>query len=142
MRREHLSGGTRGTGAMVTGTRSNALWGKGRRRYPLLLALAVVGVSIVAGVATTSSTAAARRPGARAEGAQGQGEGEPQRHVLRHHPDVRPEPGRRHPSAVDKAQKQKPGKAKGVKKKFELDRDRLGRPDRRPGRCACMRIQG
>src|SRR6476646_164145 len=50
MRQEHLSGGTCSTGVTATGTRSNALWGKKRRRLLLLVfTFAVVAASVLAG---------------------------------------------------------------------------------------------
>ena len=57
MRHDLATSGTL-AGTTSPGTRSNALWNKGRRCYTLLLALAVVGVSILAGATTASSAAA------------------------------------------------------------------------------------
>src|SRR4051794_34774441 len=44
----------------ASGTRANALWGKGRRRYVLLFAVAAVAAVSVAGAATQSGSAAPR----------------------------------------------------------------------------------
>ena len=121
MRREHLSGGTRGTGAMATGTRSNALWGKGRRRYPLLVfTFVVVAASVVAGSTRGRST---RRPssGVVPDSLRDKAKAHPKDtfHVVIQTSD--PARSSTHlGAAVGKAQKKHPGKAKGLKKKFKL----------------------
>jgi serine protease AprX len=117
MRHEHLPGGTCSTGATATGTRSNALWGKKRRRYPLLVfTFVVVAACVLAG-----STAAGPAPSAGVV------------------PDSLREKAKAHPTdtfdvviqttdssqldalgaTVRSAQRQHPGKAKGLTKKFK-----------------------
>ena len=43
-------------GGTSSGTRSNALWGKGRKRYSLLLAIAVLTLGLLAGTTTAGAT--------------------------------------------------------------------------------------
>ena len=55
MRRIYGNGGTGGGGA-GSGTRTNALWGKGRKRYSLLLVNAVIVMAVTAGTTTAHAT--------------------------------------------------------------------------------------
>ena len=118
MRQEHPPGDICSTGATATGTRSNALWGKKRRRFPLLVfSFVVVAASVLAG-----STAAGPPP--------------PSSGVV---PDSLRDKAKAHPAdtfnvviqttdasqlgalgaTVRDAQKQHPGKARGLTKKFK-----------------------
>ena len=51
------TGGSSDLGMKASDARANALWGKGRRRYALLLAVAVVAASVAVGAATTVKAA-------------------------------------------------------------------------------------
>ena len=142
MRQEHLPGDTCSTGATATGTRSNALWGKKRRRFPLLVfTFVVVAASVLAG-----STAAGPPP--------------PSSGVV---PDSLRDKAKAHPAdtfnvviqttdasqldalgaTVRDAQKQHPGKARGPDEEVQADRQRdgggHGRPDLRHRRGAGRR---
>ena len=55
MRRIYGNGGTGGGGA-GSGTRTNALWGKGRKRYSLLLVNSVIVMAVTAGTTTAHAT--------------------------------------------------------------------------------------
>src|SRR3954452_9705352 len=57
MRHDHSAGKL----ANATGTRANALWGKGRRRYGLLVAIAAIAAVSIAGAATQPGSAAPQR---------------------------------------------------------------------------------
>ena len=120
MRQEHLSGGTCSTGATATGTRSNALWGKGRRRFPLLVfAFVVVAASVVAG-----STAAGPPPPSRPVSCPTAFGTRPRRtradtfHVVIQTTDASQLDALG--ATVRNAQKKHPGNAKGLTKKFKL----------------------
>ena len=105
-------------GTKGSGTRANALWGKGRRRYSLLLAIAVLAASVIAGAATTTVTAGAEDRLRARQALARQGEGQPERDVPGDHPDVR---HRRRldelDAAVGKAQKKHPGQGAGASRR-------------------------
>ena len=118
MRHEHDSDGFNG-GTSAPGLWSNALWGKGRRRYSLLPGLVVLAVVLVSGTATSAVSAAPKTgfvPDSLRDRAQSnpnglfevviQGSGASQLNQLK--------------DAVDKAQQKHPGKAKGVERKFKI----------------------
>ena len=118
MRLGHLSGGTCGTGAMVTGTRSNALWGKGRRRYPLLVfTFVAVAASVVAG--STAAGPPAQSSGVVPDSLRDKAKAHPKDafHVVIQTADGSKLDGL--DSTVREAQKKHPGNAKGLTKKFK-----------------------
>ena len=117
MRQKSDIGGSSDVGMKASGTRANALWGKGKRRYSLLLAIAVLALGVTAGAGT--STAAAPKQAAVPKELKNKAKDNPAQtfSVIIQMSDAGQ--GNAADTAVDKAQKKKPGKAKGLKKKFE-----------------------
>ena len=133
MRREHLSGGTCSTGAMVTGTRSNALWGKGRRRYPLLVfAFVVVAASVVAG--STAAGPPAQSSGVVPDSLRDKAKAHPRRRVPRRHPDDRWLTARRSRRHGGRGAEEASRQCEGPDEEVQADRQRDGGGHRRPDR--------
>ena len=102
-----------------SGTRANALWGKGRRRYSLLLAIAALAASVAAGTTSTAVTAAPKTgfvPASLRDRAKATPDATFQ--VIVQSSDTSQLD--QLDSAVGETQKKHPGKARGLKKKFKL----------------------
>jgi serine protease AprX len=102
-----------------SGTRANALWGKGRRRYWLLLAVAALAASVAAGTTTAPVTAAPKTgfvPASLRDRAKANPEAAFQVIVQASDTSQLGKLG----TAVGETQKKHPGEARGLKKKFKL----------------------
>jgi subtilisin family serine protease len=142
MRQINGTGGT-SDGGTGSGTRTNALWGKGRKRYSLLLAISVLALAVAAGTTTAGATdiskltrkdpAAPPAPNTNAskppkkpfvpkdlkdeaDRARDEGNSDKTFSVIIQTDDTGNVGGL--DDAVDKAQKKHPGNAKGVKQTF------------------------
>ncbi len=119
MRQNHLRRRV-GVGTNGASTRANALWGKGRRRYPLLtLTLTVAVVAIAAGTVAASPDAAPKKgfvPDSLRKAAKSDPTGTFQVIVQASDSSQLDALG----DAVDKSHKKHPGKARGLRKKFKL----------------------
>jgi len=119
MRHGSATGGSIDVDMKASGTRANALWGKGKRRYSLLLAIAVAAASVTAGAATTTVEAAASTgfvPQSLRDRAAANPEATFQ--VIVQSSDTR-QTGQLQ-AAVERALKSRPGRAGGLKRKFDL----------------------
>ena len=107
-------------GLKGSGTRANALWGKGRRHTTLLLAVAVVLVASVVAAAASTSVSAAPKTGFVPKSLRDRASASPDAtfQVIVQASDTSQLD--RLGAAVEKAQKKHPEKAKGLKKKFKL----------------------
>ena len=132
MRQEHLSGGTCSTGATATGTRSNALWGKGRRRYPA----ARLHVRRRRGLRRLRDRPRPARPRRRPVSCPTAFGTRPRRTRRTRSTSSSRRPMRSQLDAlgatVRDAQKKHPGKAKGLTEEVQADRQRDGGAHRRP----------
>ena len=119
MRQGNDIGGSSDVGAKSSGTRANALWGKGRRRYSLLLAVAALAASVTAAT-TTTTVAAAPRTGFVPTSLRDRAKANPDAtfQVIVQTTDTSQLDTLG--TAVGDTQKKHPGKARGLKKKFKL----------------------
>jgi serine protease AprX len=118
MRQGNDIGGSSEVGMKGSGTRTNALWGKGRKRYSLLLALAVLTVAVTAGASTSPVSAAGKKPFVPKD-LKDKAKDNPAGTIPVIIQTVDRSGLDELQNAVDNAQKKHPGKAKGVKNKFD-----------------------
>jgi len=114
-----INDGSAAGGCASSGARTNALWGKGKRRYSLLLAIAALVVAVAAGTATPVSTAGPKK-GFVPKGLDEKAKSNPDQtfRVIIQTSD--PSKVDAIGTAVDTVRDKHPGKARGVEKKFKL----------------------
>ncbi len=119
MRHGNATGGSNYAGVKASDSRANALWGKGKRRYSLLLAIAVVAASVTAGAATTT-VEAATSTGFVPQSLRDRAAANPEAtfQVIVQSSEAR-KTGQLQ-AAVERALKSRPGRARGLKRKFDL----------------------